>query len=57
MATKECFDWWKQAGGWDISYPNYQWYVDDHHMLHYIEAEKNFYQTILLNILLMIGKT
>ena len=37
--NQECFDWWKQAGGWDISYPNYQWYVDDHHMLHYIEAE------------------
>jgi len=37
--NKECFDWWKEAGGWDISYPNYQWYVDDHHMYHYIEAE------------------
>jgi len=37
--NQECFDWWKQAGGWDISYPNYQWYVDDLHMQHYIEAE------------------
>lgn len=37
--NKECFDWWKQAGGWDITYPNYKWYVDDHHMQHYIEAE------------------
>lgn len=37
--NQECFDWWKQAGGWDISYPNYTWYVDDHHMEHYIEAE------------------
>lgn len=36
---QECFDWWKQAGGWDISYPDYTWYVDDHHMQHYIEAE------------------
>tara|TARA_B100000123_G_C25722348_1_gene425202 strand:- start:168 stop:806 length:639 start_codon:yes stop_codon:yes gene_type:complete len=37
--NKECFDWWKQAGGWDITYPKYDWYMDDHHMQHYIEAE------------------
>ena len=37
--NKECFDWWKEAGGWDITYPNYKWYMDDHHMQHYIEAE------------------
>ena len=23
------FDWWKYAGGWDITYPNYNWYEDD----------------------------
>jgi hypothetical protein len=34
-----CFDWWKQAGGWDITYPNYQWYINDEHMQHYIEIE------------------
>ena len=22
-------DWWKHAGGWDITYPNYDWYEDD----------------------------
>lgn len=37
--NNECFDWWKQAGGWDITYPNYSWYVDDPHMKHYIELE------------------
>ena len=26
---EDCFDWWKQAGGWDITYPNYKWYKDD----------------------------
>ena len=26
---QDCFDWWKQAGGWDITYPNYQWFKDD----------------------------
>ena len=39
VLTKNALIGRKQAGGWDISYPNYQWYVDDHHMLHYIEAE------------------
>jgi len=37
--NQECFDWWKQAGGWDITYPEYKWYIDDNHMQHYIEAE------------------
>ena len=37
--TEESFDWWKKAGGWDITYPNYQWYVDDNHMRHYIDSE------------------
>lgn len=37
--NQECFDWWKEAGGWDITYPNYTWYGDDDHMRHYIEAE------------------
>ena len=39
--NQKCFDWWKQAGGWEITYPNYEWYVDDSHMRHYIEAENN----------------
>ena len=37
--SDKSFDWWKQAGGWDISYPNYAWYVDDVHMQHYIDTE------------------
>ena len=24
-----CYNWWKQAGGWNITYPNYSWYEDD----------------------------
>lgn len=36
---QECFDWWKQAGGWDITYPDYKWYINDDHMQHYIETE------------------
>jgi len=37
--SDRAFDWWKRAGGWDISYPNYAWYVDDVHMRHYIDTE------------------
>ena len=29
----------KDAGGWNITYPNYQWYIDDAHMRHYIDTE------------------
>ena len=29
---EDCFNWWKQAGGWNITYPNYQWYEDDETM-------------------------
>ena len=37
--SDKSFDWWKQAGGWDITYPDYSWYVDDVHMRHYIDTE------------------
>jgi len=25
----ECYDWWMQAGGFDITYPNYRYYYKD----------------------------
>jgi len=37
--NKECFDWWKQAGGWDITYPDYSWYCDDSTMKAQIQIE------------------
>lgn len=37
--TEASFDWWKEAGGWKITYPNYKWYIDDAHMRHYIDTE------------------
>lgn len=27
--NQDCFDWWHEAGGWNITYPNYSWYKDD----------------------------
>ena len=37
--SEASFDWWKEAGGWKITYPNYQWYKDDAHMRQYIDTE------------------
>ena len=37
---EECFRWWHQAGGWDITYPNYKgYYVDDDKMLEQIQIQ------------------
>jgi|TARA_R110002074_G_scaffold196160_4_gene362922 hypothetical protein len=34
-----CFEWWKQAGGWDITYPNYDIYENDTVMQSMIKAQ------------------
>lgn len=36
---QECFDWWHEAGGWDITYPNYAWYEDDDNMMEQIQLQ------------------
>jgi len=33
------FLWWKQAGGFDITYPNYDWYETDYLMTKRIEEQ------------------
>lgn len=35
----ESFLWWKAAGGFKITYPNYDWYVDDETMCERIEEQ------------------
>ena len=35
------FLWWKQAGGFAITYPNYDWYVDDATMMSRIEEQNH----------------
>jgi len=42
-----CFRWWKEAGGWDISYPNYEHYGDDEMMFLNIQNESQELQTFL----------
>lgn len=36
---QECYDWWHEAGGWDISYPNYSWYQNNEIMLQEIQKQ------------------
>ena len=31
-SDEECFKWWHEAGGWNITYPKYDWYVNDERM-------------------------
>lgn len=33
----DSFDWWKQAGGWNIKYPSYDYYVNDEGMQKHIK--------------------
>ena len=40
----DSFDWWKQAGGWSIKYPKYDYYVYDQTMKEHI---KNMNKNIL----------
>jgi hypothetical protein len=37
--NQECFDWWHQCGGWNIKYPNYNWYRDDDNMIEQIQMQ------------------
>lgn len=37
----ESFLWWKKAGGWNITYPNYDWYESDYWMRVKIEEQNN----------------
>lgn len=37
--NQECFDWWHEAGGWDITYPSYKWYRDDDNLMEQIQMQ------------------
>lgn len=39
--SKKGFEWWKEAGGWDIEYPDYSWYVNDSIMMKKIQEQNN----------------
>lgn len=35
----DCFDWWMEAGGFNIKYPNYSWYQNEERMRQQIALE------------------
>lgn len=39
---KDCFDWWHEAGGWDITYPSYRWYWNDAKMKEEIAIQNKY---------------
>ena len=47
----ECFDWWMQAGGFDISYPDYRYYENPDKMkLHIQNQNRDINKFILSNL-------
>ena len=45
----ECFDWWKQAGGFDIAYPDYSYYKNMDEMWQHIQAQNKDINRFILN--------
>jgi len=37
-----CFNWWHKVGGWNITYPHYDWYVNDERMREQIAIENSY---------------
>jgi len=36
--NQDSFNWWKEAGGWNIKYPNYDYYENDDTMQYHIKS-------------------
>ena len=39
--NQKCLDWWLQAGGFDITYPNYDHYIDEKTMAKHIAIQND----------------
>ena len=39
--NEAAFKWWLEAGGFDIKYPNYDYYVDEATMMTHIEKQND----------------
>ena len=46
---EDCFNWWTEAGAWNITYPNYSWYKDDENMKKQIAVQNNSIRKFVLN--------
>lgn len=38
-SDRKCLSWWLKAGGFDITYPDYSYYVDEQHMKQHIKQQ------------------
>jgi len=36
---QDCYDWWHEAGGWNITHPDYSWYDNNEKMFSEITAQ------------------
>ena len=45
---KDCFDWWNEAGGWNITYPSYSWFKDDETMKQQISLQNESIRSYII---------
>lgn len=45
----ECFNWWMECGGFDIQYPNYQWYKNPDNMFSQIQRQNKAINQFIYN--------
>ena len=50
MPDDFCFDWWHKVGGWNITYPHYDWYINDERMQAQIKIENENIKKEFTNI-------
>ena len=46
--NKDCFDWWNEAGGWNITYPIYSWFKDDETMKQQISLQNQSIRSYII---------
>ena len=45
----DCWEWWNEAGGFDIKYPNYAWYGDQQNMFRKIQKQNRGIMSFIYN--------
>lgn len=45
----DCWEWWNEAGGFDIKYPNYAWYGDQQNMFRQIQKQNRGIMSFIYN--------
>ena len=50
-----CYRWWHESGGWDINYPNYEWYSNDRNLKREIMTQTKLMQKFITERKLMMS--